>query len=93
MFLHQCITLEALCTRCICPQNEINEITGVPERAPVVIKPGGRDRLDELIDRSAEEEAAAAAAAGGILMQDKCQRCDMCVLVLLSEGDLDALTA
>lgn len=66
------ITSESWCMRCICPQNESNEITSVPERVPMVIKLGGCGRLDELIDRSAE------GAAGGISMQEKCQRCDVC---------------
>lgn len=74
MFPHQCSSSEFVCTRCICPQNKINEIMSVPELVLMVIKPRGCGRLDELIDRSAGE----AAAGGGILMQEKWQRCDIC---------------
>lgn len=67
-----CITSESVCMRCICPPNEINEIMSVPKRVLTVIKPGGCGWLDELIDRSVED------AARGILMQEKCQRRDVC---------------
>lgn len=55
-FLCRCVTSGSWCTRCVCPQNQTNEITSVPERLLMAIKPGGCGRLDKLIDRSAEEE-------------------------------------
>ncbi len=56
-FWRRHITSESVCTRRICPQNEINEIMSVPERFPTVIQLGGCGRLDELIDRSVEAAA------------------------------------
>ena len=61
-FLCWCVTSGSSCTRCICPQNQINEITSVPERLLMVIDQSAEEEEEE------EEEAA-----GGILMQDKCQ--------------------